>query len=79
MELSQSRTEQHDYLKNVELARVLDKRAERKKEKGEVLEIKERPKRKRQPEDDDERKAKKPAENPRVREAQMTTVLSSIF
>lgn len=31
IELSQSRTEQHDYLKNVELARVLDKRAERKR------------------------------------------------
>jgi ESF2/ABP1 family protein len=30
MELSQSKTEQRDYLKNVELARVLDKRAKRK-------------------------------------------------
>lgn len=31
VELSQSRTEQREYLKNVELARVLDKRAERKR------------------------------------------------
>ena len=31
VELSQSRKEQQDYLKNVELARVLDKRAERKR------------------------------------------------
>lgn len=31
VELSQSKTEQHEYLKNVELARVLDKRAQRKK------------------------------------------------
>jgi len=35
VELSQSRSEQRDYLKNVELARVLDKRAARKREKGE--------------------------------------------
>ncbi|KAI0796522.1 hypothetical protein C8Q75DRAFT_710017 [Abortiporus biennis] len=32
VELSQSRKEQHEYLKNVELARVLDKRAERKRQ-----------------------------------------------
>ena len=31
VELSQSRREQHEYLKNVELARVLNKRAERKR------------------------------------------------
>ncbi|PCH41318.1 hypothetical protein WOLCODRAFT_131842 [Wolfiporia cocos MD-104 SS10] len=33
-ELSQSRREQHEYLKNVELARVLNKRAERKRKAG---------------------------------------------
>lgn len=75
--------EQRDYLKNVELARVLDKRAEKKREKGEVMELKERPKRKR-PNDDDgdtgERKAKKPpVEDSGAREAQMSSVLSSIF
>lgn len=34
VELSQSRREQHEYLGNVELARVLDKRAERKRKGG---------------------------------------------
>ncbi|KAG1780436.1 hypothetical protein EV702DRAFT_1082767 [Suillus placidus] len=34
VELAQSKTEQRDYLKNVELARVLDKRNEKRKEKG---------------------------------------------
>lgn len=34
VELSQSRREQHEYLRNVELARVLDKRAERKRKAG---------------------------------------------
>lgn len=34
MEISQSRDEQYQYLKNVELARVLDKRAERKRLAG---------------------------------------------
>ncbi|KAJ2918266.1 hypothetical protein MD484_g2187, partial [Candolleomyces efflorescens] len=40
VELSQSRQEQQDYLRNVELARVLDKRAEKKREKGETMELK---------------------------------------
>jgi ESF2/ABP1 family protein len=75
--------EQRDYLKNVELARVLDKRAEKKREKGEVMELKERPKRKRPNADDGdtgERKAKKPpVEDSGAREAQMSSVLSSIF
>ncbi|KAJ7047811.1 hypothetical protein C8F04DRAFT_1205616 [Mycena alexandri] len=89
VELSQSRTEQRDYLKNVELARVLDKRAEKKREKGEVLQLKERPKRKRPADEEDgggggdgERKAKRerpPAEDSGAREAQMSSVLSSIF
>ena len=35
VELSQSKREQQEYLKNVELARVLDKRAERKRKAGE--------------------------------------------
>jgi ESF2/ABP1 family protein len=84
VELAQSREEQRDYLKNVELARVLDKRAEKKKEKGEVMQLKERPpKRKRSEGDDDgaaERKVKKPPrEDSGAREAQMSNVLSSIF
>jgi ESF2/ABP1 family protein len=34
VELSQSRAEQQDYLRQVELARILDKRAERKRKAG---------------------------------------------
>ncbi|KAF7354898.1 Pre-rRNA-processing protein ESF2 [Mycena sanguinolenta] len=85
VEIAQSRAEQRDYLKNVELARVLDKRAEKKREKGEVMELKERPpKRKRPNGDNDEasrdRRAKKlPMEDSGDREAQMSTVLNSIF
>jgi ESF2/ABP1 family protein len=45
VELSQSRSEQQQYLRNVELARVVDKRAERKREKGEELKMPERKKR----------------------------------
>ncbi|KAJ4472032.1 hypothetical protein J3R30DRAFT_3298775 [Lentinula aciculospora] len=37
VELSQSKLEQRDYLRNVELARVLEKRSQRKKEKGEEM------------------------------------------
>ncbi|KAF5361578.1 hypothetical protein D9757_011542 [Collybiopsis confluens] len=40
IELSQSRSEQQDYLKNVELARVLEKRVQKKKEKGEEMALK---------------------------------------
>lgn len=40
VELSQSKAEQQQYLKNVELARVLDKRAAKKREKGEEFELK---------------------------------------
>lgn len=42
MELSQSKAEQQEYLKNVELARVLDKRVAKKMEKGEEFELKTR-------------------------------------
>ncbi|KAF8351060.1 hypothetical protein F5887DRAFT_935693 [Amanita rubescens] len=40
VELSQSRSEQQEYLRNVEVARQLEKRAEKKREKGEVMELK---------------------------------------
>ena len=42
VELSQSKAEQQEYLKNVELARVLDKRVAKKREKGEEFELKTR-------------------------------------
>ena len=40
VELSQSRSEQQEYLRNVEIARQLEKRVEKKREKGEVMELK---------------------------------------
>jgi len=43
LELSQSRSEQHEYLKNVELARVLDKREEHSQAGGKEFKRKERP------------------------------------
>jgi ESF2/ABP1 family protein len=61
VELSQSKTEQQQYLKNVELARVLDKRAAKKKEKGEEFELKLNPqpsKRTREGHDEDNHRKK---------------------
>lgn len=80
IELSQSRTEQRDYLKNVELARVLEKRAAKKREKGENMELKQWPKRKRLADDDDtfKRKVKKLTDSA-ADEPQMSSVLSSVF
>jgi ESF2/ABP1 family protein len=45
VELSQSKSEQQEYLKNVELARVLYKRVAKKREKGEEFELKTRKRR----------------------------------
>ncbi|KAF8239498.1 hypothetical protein L208DRAFT_1237102 [Tricholoma matsutake] len=77
VELSQSRSEQQEYLKNVELARVLDKRAEKKREKGEEFQLKpfkERPnKRVIEEGENSSHKKHKPSD------AQLDTVLSSIF
>ncbi|KAG0698865.1 hypothetical protein DFH29DRAFT_939563 [Suillus ampliporus] len=73
VELAQSKTEQREYLKNVELARVLDKRNERRKEKGlGPLELK-------RPADSSSRE-----EEPRKRlkatdDRQLDSVLGSIF
>jgi ESF2/ABP1 family protein len=77
VELSQSRSEQQEYLKNVELARVLDKRAEKKREKGEEFQlkpIKERPN-KRVVEDNKSSVRKKS----KLENGQLDTVLGSIF
>ncbi|KAG5639153.1 hypothetical protein H0H81_006412 [Sphagnurus paluster] len=76
VELSHSRTEQQEYLKNVELARVLEKRAEKKREKGEELEMKPRKERahvKKRPVEDDEIARKK------RKTGDLDTVLSSVF
>ncbi len=75
VELSQSRAEQQDYLKNVELARVLNKRAEKKREKGEELQLKERP-RKRAAEDSTEQRKKTKIGG---KSDDMNKVLGSIF
>lgn len=75
VEISQSKAEQRDYLKNVELARVLEKRAEKKREKGETLEL--RPNKRRAPADapDTFKKRSRIEEN----DGKLETVLSSIF
>ena len=48
LELSQSKSEQREYLKNVELARVLDKREERSQAAGKYFKRKEMIKRRRE-------------------------------
>jgi ESF2/ABP1 family protein len=74
VELSQSRSEQQEYLKNVGLARVLDKRVEKKREKGEEFQLKEHPK-KRVIEESENSSRKKN----KVSDEQLDTVLGSIF
>ncbi|KAF9649310.1 hypothetical protein BDM02DRAFT_3094937 [Thelephora ganbajun] len=78
-ELSQSRKEQREYLKNVELARVLEKRTEKKLAEG-----KEPPQLKRRqndgPSEDRPKKRQKP--KPKAEEgdpAQLSSVLSNVF
>ena len=71
VELSQSRSEQRDYLKNVELARVLEKR---KKLKGKLPAMPERV------HDDSSRMKRQKRENhDRTHDRDMDTVLDSIF
>jgi ESF2/ABP1 family protein len=70
VELSQSKSEQREYLKNVELARVLEKR---RKQKGDLPQQPKREK-KRGPEED-ERKKKRA----RVDTGELESVLGSIF
>ena len=84
VELSQSKNEQQQYLKNVELARVLDKRAAKKKEKGEEFEL--RPnnqsnkKRSLESADDEQRKkSRRNVESKKAAEVPLDSVLKSIF
>ncbi len=93
VELSQSRKEQRDYLKNVELARVLGKRAERKRKNvgdGEAQDANDtvqRPQKVQRKVEDEGRaqvppkeKRKKPKSDPNPdAEAQLSSVLGSIF
>ncbi|RDB17016.1 Pre-rRNA-processing protein ESF2 [Hypsizygus marmoreus] len=79
VELSQSRSEQQDYLKNVELARVLEKRAEKKREKGEELQLKplkERPYKR--PAEGKEEGSERPKKK-KISDGELNTVLSSVF
>ncbi|KAF9268348.1 hypothetical protein L218DRAFT_853385 [Marasmius fiardii PR-910] len=77
IELSQSKAEQRDYLKNVELARVLEKRVERKREKGEEMQLKPLPERKKRRlgEEDGSKKRAHHEDNNK----QLETVLHSLF
>lgn len=81
VELAQSRTEQQDYLKNVELARVLDKRAERKKEKGEEFQTRPDHQRKRPAEEGAESRKKRRSSPPTGRNTgeQLSSMLGSVF
>ena len=73
VELAQSKSEQREYLKNVELARILDKRNQKRKEKGEgPIELKRRVEDEGRIRTKRQKVADKPAE-------QLESVLSSIF
>jgi ESF2/ABP1 family protein len=86
VELAQSKSEQRDYLKNVELARVLDKRAKRKRaaeegEKGrssQPVDTSESP----QPKEEKPKKKSRAMSPPKISEAEgdkLKSVLGSIF
>lgn len=78
LELSQSKSEQREYLKNVELARVLDKREERSQAVGKVFKRKEVNKRPASEGGSKDGKVKRPR---RVDEtsSQLASVLGSVF
>jgi ESF2/ABP1 family protein len=69
VELSQSRAEQQEYLRNVELAKVLEKRVAKKREKGEEMQLEERAAKR--PRDGGKRKSES--------SSQLGTVLGSLF
>ncbi|KIM83966.1 hypothetical protein PILCRDRAFT_818997 [Piloderma croceum F 1598] len=76
VELSQSKSEQQDYLKNVELARVLDKR---RKQKGGLPEQPKRERKRPTEEADDVRRKKRVRTDSPGDKGQLDSVLSSIF
>lgn len=85
VELSQSKREQQEYLKNVELARVLDKRADRKRKAGEELPVPAHPESVKKartaeikfaPEKEKKSKAVRESDDPN---RQLSSVLGSIF
>lgn len=77
VELSQSKSEQRDYLKNVELARVLEKR---KKLKGELPAMPERERKRTIEHDDSTRKKRQKKDNyDSAHSKDLDSVLSNIF
>ncbi|EIW82451.1 hypothetical protein CONPUDRAFT_53712 [Coniophora puteana RWD-64-598 SS2] len=79
VELAQSKAEQSDYLKNVELARVLDKRAERRRQAGKEPVERPRPETKRLPVEDGERPVKKRQRVEHSDGKDLDQVLGSVF
>ena len=78
-ELSQSRKEQREYLKNVELARVLEKRREKKLAEGKEPPQLKRPQNGAHPEDQPKKKRKSKPAGEDGGSAQLSSVLSSVF
>ena len=76
MELSQSKSEQRDYLKNVDLARVLDKR---RKQKGKLPEQPKKERKRLVGEDDDLLRKKKARLDTMDDKGQLDSVLGGIF
>jgi ESF2/ABP1 family protein len=76
VELSQSKSEQRDYLKNVELARVLDKR---KKQKGKLPEQPKKERKRLVGEEDDLQRKKRLRLDTTDDKEQLDSVLGSIF
>jgi ESF2/ABP1 family protein len=77
VELSQSKAEQQQYLKNVELAHVLDKRAAKKREQGEGLQLRQNPQK--MVRDSNVRKKQKSSLPPVTERTALSGMLSSIF
>ncbi|KAH6915505.1 hypothetical protein BKA70DRAFT_1142078 [Coprinopsis sp. MPI-PUGE-AT-0042] len=77
VELSQSRAEQQEYLRNVETAKTLEKRAKKKRDKGEEFELKPVNERKRR--NDDDATEKPPKKRSKPDEIPLESVLSHVF
>lgn len=76
VELAQSKSEQREYLKNAELARILDKRNEKRKAKGQgPIELK----RPAENEGQKQTKRQKTVDNPVGPDEQLESMLGSIF
>jgi ESF2/ABP1 family protein len=79
LELSQSRSEQREYLKNVELAKVLDKREERSQAAGKEFKRKEVNKRPASENASRKSKLKRPRTTNETSTGTLESVLGSIF